>query len=314
MLRWMDVVTAGPREVRAAVPMPAAMEAVREAFLALARGEFEMPARTVLRDGAFLVMSAHHRPTASAVTKTLSLNFGGRDPAIVGDVVWSELGRTERLVADATELTRIRTGAIVGVATDLMAPPDARTCAIIGAGSQAADQVRAVHAARPLSSVTVVSAHPRRAESLAGLLAPEMPGTAFAVGADAEAAVGGADVVCCATTATRPLFRLAALGAAVHVNAIGSFRPAMRELPDELLADATVVIDDRAAVLEESGEVIHALRAGVITTDDLTELGAALTTGLPARSGRTAFKTVGVAVQDWAIAALLARRLLPTIG
>ena len=310
----MDVVTVGPREVRSAVPMPAAMRAVREAFLALARGEFEMPARTALRDGAFLVMSAHHRPTASAIVKTLSLNFGGRDPAIVGDVVWSELGRTARLVADATELTRIRTGAVVGVATDLLAPPRARTCAIIGAGGQAADQVRAVHVARPLSSVTIVSAHRRRAEDLAGVLAPEMTGTAFAVGADPEEAVGGADIVCCATTATQPLFRLDALGPAVHVNAIGSYRPDMRELPDELLADATVVIDERAAVLAESGEVIHALRTGAITTGDLTELGAALTTGLRERSGRTAFKTVGIAVQDWAVAALLARRLLPAAG
>jgi ornithine cyclodeaminase len=306
----VDVVTVGPGELRAAVPMPAAMRAVREGFLALARGEFEMPARTVLRDGAFLVMSAHHRPTASATVKTLSLNFG-RDPAIIGNVVWNELGRTSQLVADATELTRIRTGAIVGVATDLMAPPAARTCALIGAGSQAADQVRAVHVARPLTSVTIVSARRHRAERLAEALAPELPETAFAVGADAEEAVGATDIVCCATTATAPLFRLGALKAEAHVNAIGAYRPTMRELPDELLADANVVVDQRAAVLEESGEVIHALQAGLITRDDLTELGAALTTGLPERRGRTAFKTVGVAVQDWSIAALLARLLLP---
>jgi ornithine cyclodeaminase len=74
----VQVVTIGPEEVRAAVPMPAAMQAVRDGFLALARGEFELPARTALRDGAFLVMSAHHRPTASAMIKTLSLNFRGR--------------------------------------------------------------------------------------------------------------------------------------------------------------------------------------------------------------------------------------------
>ena len=282
MLRWMDVVTVGPQEVRAALPMPAAMRAVREGFLALARGEFEMPVRTMLGDGAFLVMSAHHRPTASAIVKTLSLNFG-RDPAIAGDVVWSELGRTARLVADATELTRIRTGAVVGVATGLMAPPGARTCAIIGAGSQAADQVRAVHVARPLSSVTIVSRRRRRAEK---------PGRGTRAG-DAGDGVRGrrgpgarrsaaADIVCCATTATEPLFRLGALSASAHVNAIGSYRPAMRELPDELLADATVVIDERAAALAESGEVIHALRAGAITGDDLTELGAALAAGLPA--------------------------------
>jgi ornithine cyclodeaminase len=88
----------------------------------------------------------------------------------------------------------------------------------------------------------------------------------------------------------------------------------MRELPGQLLADAAVVVDERAAVLEESGEIIHAIRDGLIAADDLTELGPALRDGLPARSGRTVFKTVGVAVQDWAVAALLAQRYLPSSG
>jgi ornithine cyclodeaminase len=286
------------------------MHAVRDSFLALARGEFEMPTRTALRNGAFLVMCAHHLPTGSAMIKTLSLNFAGRDPAIAGTVVWSELGHTAHLVADASEITRIRTGAIVGVATELMAPSDARTCTIIGAGGQAADQIRAVQVARPLSSVTIVDAHQGRAEDLAEMIAPELPETMIGVSANAEEAVGAADIVCCATTATVPLFRIDALSDTVHVNAIGAFRPTMRELPDELLTDATIVVDERAAVLEESGEVIHALQAGAIAENDLTELGAALTTGLPERTGRTVFKTVGIAIEDWAIAALLAQRCL----
>jgi ornithine cyclodeaminase len=208
-------------------------------------------------------------------------------------------------------VTRLRTGAITGVATELMAPPEARTCTIIGAGSQAADQVRGVHVARPLTAVTVVDSNQGRADQLAGVLAAELPHTAVSVATDPEDAVGGADIVCCATPATTPLFRLAALKPAVHVNAIGAYRPSMRELPDELLADAVVVIDERAATLEESGEIIHAIGAGVITAGDLTELGTALTAGFPRRGGRTVFKTVGIASQDWAIAALLAQRCLP---
>jgi ornithine cyclodeaminase len=83
----------------------------------------------------------------------------------------------------------------------------------------------------------------------------------------------------------------------------------MRELPDELLASATVVVDELDAVLEESGEIIHALDAGVIAKDDLTELGTALAAP-PDHGGRTVFKTVGVAVQDWAIARLLTVKFL----
>ena len=126
---------------------------------------------------------------------------------------------------------------------------------------------------------------------------------------DVDAALAAADVVCCATTAGEPLFTVDALPARVHVNAIGSFRPTMRELPDELLAGGLVVIDDRAAVLEESGEILHALAAGAIAADDLVELGVALTEGVD-RTPRTSFKSVGVAVQDWAVARLLADRFL----
>lgn len=306
----MQTVTVDPREIREAVTMRAAIDAVRGGFVDLAAGGFEMPTRTVLRDGQFLVMSAHHRASASAMIKTLSLDFG-RVPAIAGTVVWTETGRTDSLVADAGTVTALRTGAAVGVATDLLAPAGAGRLTLVGAGGQAPDQVRAVHAVRPLREVTVVDTAPDRAAALAETLAAELPGTRISTAADAEAAVGDAEIVCCATPATSPLFRAAALPARVHVNAIGAFRPTMRELPDELLASGTVVVDEREAVLEESGEIRHALEAGALTEDDLVELGTALTAPEAPRGERTVFKTVGVAMQDWAIARLLADAFLP---
>jgi ornithine cyclodeaminase len=302
-------VTVGAREIRAAVPMAEAIDAVRRGFVDLAGGAFEMPTRTVLGDGRFLVMSAHHRPTSSAMIKTLSLDFERR-PAIAGTVVWSETGSLSQLVADAAAVTTLRTGAAVGVATDLLAPPDAGRLTIIGAGAQAPDQVRAVHAVRPLRHLTVVDHHHGRAEALVDALRPELGDAELRVSADPEPAVRDAEIVCCATTATRPLFAGKALPERVHVNAIGAFRPTMRELPDELLASATVVVDELAAILEESGEIIHAIETGAITQDALTELGVALTSGAD-HGPRTVFKTVGVAVQDWVIARLLAGKFLP---
>lgn len=304
----MDTVTVGAREIREAVSMTEAIGAVRRGFADLAAGAFEMPTRTVLRDGQFLVMSAHHRPTASAMIKTLSLNFERR-PAIVGTVVWSETGRLDHLVADAGAVTPLRTGAAVGVATDLLAAPDAGRLTLIGAGGQAPDQVRAVHAVRPLRRLTVVDHHPGRAETLLSALGPELEGIELRTEADPDTAVRDAEIVCCATTTTEPLFSAESLPERVHVNAIGAYRPTMRELPDELLASATVVIDELAAILEESGEIIHALKAGAITQDALTELGVALRDGA-GHGGRTVFKTVGLAVQDWAIAHLLAGKFL----
>lgn len=306
----MKTITVGEHEIREAVTMHEAIEAVRRGFVDLAGGEFEMPTRTALRDGQFLVMSAHHRSTASAMFKTLSVNFE-RKPAIAGTVVWSETGRLDHLVADAGAVTALRTGAVVGVATELLAPPGAGRLTLIGAGGQAPDQVRAVHAVRPLRRLTVVDADLSRAQALVGTLEPELPGVELRTATDAEAAVRTAEIVCCATNATSPLFPESALPAQVHVNAIGAYRPTMRELPDELLAGSTVVVDELDAILEESGEIIHALEAGAIAKDALTELGTALTRPTEAYGKRTVFKSVGVAVQDWAIARLLADKLLP---
>ncbi|MFF3917206.1 ornithine cyclodeaminase family protein [Streptomyces sp. NPDC001852] len=306
----MKTISLSEHEVREAVSMREAIDAVRRGFAGLAGGEFEMPTRTALRDGRFLVMSAHHRPTQSAMVKTLSVNFD-RVPAITGTVVWSTLDRLDHLIADAGAVTTLRTGAAVGVATDLLAAPDADRLTLIGAGGQAPDQVRAVHTVRPLRHLTIVGTSTERAQALATTLHAELDSTEIRVSTDPARAVGDAHIVCCATPATSPLFPESALPAQVHVNAIGAFRPTMRELPDELLVTSTVVVDELDAVLEESGEIIHALRAGTIARDDLTELGTALTSAPAHHRKRTVFKTVGVALQDWAIARLLADRFLP---
>lgn len=313
--------TVGAEEVRALIPMVDAIDAVRAAFVALAAGEFEMPTRTALRDGQFLVMSAHHRPSRTAMVKTLSLNFTGRQPAITGTVTWNDLERSDHLVADAVSVTALRTGAVSGVATDLLADPGASTCTVIGAGGQAADQVRAVHAVRPLTELTIVSRDLSRADRLAATLADELRGVRVSTSTDPRAAVAGRELVCCATPAHEALFEASSLAHKAHVNAIGSFRPSMHELPQDLLADALLVVDERAAVIEESGEVIDALASGAITPSSLHELGPLLAQWAesgprarpPGRSGRTVFKSVGVGVQDWALARLLAARLLTDV-
>ncbi len=311
--------TVAADEVRALVPMGAAIDAVRAAFVALAAGEFEMPTRTALRDGQFLVMSAHHRPSGTAMVKTLSLNFAGREPAITGTVTWNDLERSDHVVADAVSVTALRTGAVSGVATDLLADPEASTCTVIGAGGQAADQVRAMQAVRPLSELTIVSRDLARADRLAAALVEELPGVSIATSNDPGTAVEGRDLVCCATPAQVALFESSSLARTAHVNAIGSFRPVMHELPLDLLADSFLVVDEIPAVIEESGEVIDALASGAITLASLHELGPLLTeqaasagraVQLRGGVGRTVFKSVGVGVQDWAVARLLADRLL----
>ncbi|MBM7863152.1 ornithine cyclodeaminase family protein [Lentzea nigeriaca] len=283
--------------------MPAAIEAVRAAFVGLTAGEFELPPRQAFSESRSLVMTVHHLPTASTAVKVLSIEVE-RDPVITGTVVYSHPGG--QFVTDAVPLTTLRTGAVVGVATDLLADEDASHLALLGAGAQAADQVRAVHAVRPLKKLVVHNRNAGKAEALLESLKDELPDTVMDVALDAEEAVRDADVVCCATASTVPLFSCDALKERVHVNAIGSYRPAMRELPEELLTCAGVVVVDQVeAALSEAGEIIRAVNSGVLRLESLVELGAALGNP-PLREGRTVFKSVGVAVQDWAVARLLA--------
>jgi ornithine cyclodeaminase len=293
-------------ETRAAIPMPEAIDAVRQAFLTLGAAEFELPQRTVMGEGTALSMAVHHRPTRSTVVKSISADFS-RTPAIVGAVVWVSADSTDVLVADAATVTTIRTGAVVGVATELLARPEAHRLVVVGAGGQAADQLRAVCAVRPIDTVTLVARRTSAAVALREDLGDEIADLDVRVTTDLESALREADVVCCATPATEPLFRAESLASMVHVNAIGSYRHSMRELPDELLADATVVVDQREAALAEAGEIAHAIASDLLDVDDLVELSNALARR-PELADRTVFKSVGIAIQDWALGHLLAQQ------
>lgn len=293
-------------DVRAAVSMGEAVAAVRSAFLAFARNEFELPLRTAMRDGAFLTMNAHHRPSASAVVKSLSLDFARR-PAVKGVVAYLDLGEGPTVTMDAGAVTTLRTGAVVGVATDLLARADAGTVTLVGLGAQAPDQLRAVRAVRPIERVRLVGATPEEAIGFHHRLAEELVDVQVTRFDDVDEAVSDTDIVCCATPSTMPLFRVDSLPERVHVNAIGAFRLTMRELPDQLLAQALVVVDQREAALEEAGEIVHAIDAGVLDQGSLVELGQALGDGIETQP-RTVFKSVGLAIQDWAVARAVAER------
>lgn len=294
-------------QLRAALPMPAAIAAVRDAFIALGAGEFEMPVRTALGEGRFLTMNAYHAPTASAVVKAVNLDFNRR-PAVEGLVTWTSASTSTTYVLDAGAVTSLRTGAVVGVATDVLAPVDARELVLIGLGGQAGDQLRAVRAVRSFERVTLVDRDENFVRAFADNHADDLAGLDVRLSVDPAAAVSTADVVCCATPSTEPLFPADALPERVHVNAIGAYRLSMRELPDELLAAALLVVDQREAALEESGEIDHAIGAGLLAESDLVELSEVLRApDRPVGRGRTVFKSVGLALQDWAIGYALAQ-------
>jgi ornithine cyclodeaminase/alanine dehydrogenase-like protein (mu-crystallin family) len=251
------------------------------------------------------VMSAYHTPTRTAVVKKIGIALD-QTPAIRATVIWT--GGGDQLVADGTSITTLRTGAVVGVATDLLAPADATHLTLLGTGAQAADQARAVLVVRRIATVTVTGRNADRATALAKTLSAEFPDVTFTPSTSIDDSIATADIICCATSSSTPLFEADALPERVHVNAIGAFRPTMRELPRDLLATAgLVMVDQVEAALEESGEIIDAVTSGALARTALVELGTALTTK-PSPTGRTVFKSVGVGCQDWSIAKALAEQ------
>jgi ornithine cyclodeaminase/alanine dehydrogenase-like protein (mu-crystallin family) len=197
-------------------------------------------------------------------------------------------------VLDGRLITEMRTAAASAVATQHLARPNARVLGILGSGVQAQSHLAALRHVRKFTEVRVWS--PRNAPAFA-----ERHGVQ-AVSSAADA-VRGADVVVVAASSTSPILQRRWLSPGTHVNAIGATRPTWRELDDDLVTTARVFVDSREAALRESGDVIAA-------RSEVTELGAVVAGAAPGRRDAheiTLFKSVGVAVEDVAAAALVLR-------
>jgi len=237
-------------------------------------------------------------------------------PTIHAMVAWFDADSGEPLaILDGATVTAMRTGAASGVGARLMARPDARVLALFGVGAQAAWQVRAVMAARPIREVRVYSRTSTRREAFATAMGRELgPGVVVVASPSAEEAVRGADIVCCATTSSQPVFSADWISAGTHVNGVGSFRLEMTELPPELFGRAALVaVDSREAALEEAGELVAAIKAGVLAADGFIEVGEIGRGWAASRdpSAITIFKSVGLAIQDVATVELVMANLPP---
>jgi len=301
-------------DVRRALPMPTAMAAVRDALVQLSSGQVSLPPRQRVEApgefGAALVMSCH-----SAALKLFSLKFitlfdqNRRKglPLIQATVLLSDGTTGEALaVMDGAALTALRTGAASGVATDVLARPDAAVAAVFGAGVQARTQLEAVCEARAIRRARVFDPDASAADRFAAEMTERL-GRPVQRAASPAQALEHADVVCTATTSPMPVFDDGDLPRGVHVNAIGSYRPHVSEIPAATVCRARVVVDHRASALEEAGDLLGPLRQGLIRESHFSvELGDVLLGRSPGRTSPdevTLFKSVGVAIQDLCAAA-----------
>lgn len=304
--------------IRDAVPVAELLDAVEDAYRDVAARRDRSPLRThvALDAGDLLLMPGIRSGGAGASVKLVTIVPGNAErglPTLHAIVIWLDAATGQPLaLMDGATITAMRTGAASGVATRLLARSDSSTLAVIGAGAQAEWQVRAVLAARPIRRVLV---HARSAEARARFAERMTAAVGVPVEAapSAEAAVRAADVVCCATTSIDPVFDASWLRPGAHVNGIGAFRLGMVELPPELFARASLVaVDSRAAAMAEAGDLVAAIEGGLLTEAELVELGDVGRDWVRSRDpdAVTAFKSVGLAIQDVAAAELVAGRLL----
>jgi ornithine cyclodeaminase len=304
------------------------MELMENALASLSRGEVMLPLRPVIRipnsPNAFAVMPAYSADLSACAAKIISVYPGNHGTALDSHQGMVALfdGSDGRPLAimDAFSITAIRTAAVSGVATRLLALRDVKTVTVLGAGTQGRSHIDAMLAARPFERVMVWS----RTKAHAAALVTEAEGrygpgpvsrarpAKFVVVEDIDAAVREADVVCTATASREPILRGGWLRPGTHVNAVGSSIPTARELDTEAVRRARVFVDRRESAANEAGDLIIPMKEGAIGKDHIVaELGELLlgtATGREDETQITLFKSLGLAVEDLACAVYLHER------
>lgn len=305
-------------DVRKALPMNEAIEAMKSAYAALSDGKAVVPLRTRLSipdsEALSLFMPAYvHSAEGQALAiKVVSLfpTNPARGLAYIQAAVLvfdPQTGRTLALL-EGSSLTAIRTGAAGGAAIDLLARKDSKIAAIFGAGAQGRTQLEAACTARKIETAFVFDADREKAVAFAEEMKSALTKD-IRVAQSAREAIESADIICTATTATKPVFADKDLKAGTHISAVGSYTPEMQEVPAETLQRAKIFVDSRAASLEEAGDLIQPIRAGLFDEAHICgELGEVVSGRISGRQSNeeiTYFKSVGIAVQD-AMAAQIA--------
>jgi alanine dehydrogenase len=307
----------GRRDVEELLDLDRLVDRLADALVDLSEGRAVMPPRIaaeVHERDAFLGVMPAYLPSARALaTKLVSIfPHNRRSPTHQALIACfdPEDGAPVALM-DATYITEARTAAASALATRLLAVDCAAILAVLGTGVQARAHARAVVRVRPIRFVRIAGRDPSKAARLAAELEGELA-LDIEAAPTYEAAVGDADVVCACTHSPDPVVRRAWLAPGTHVNSVG-FNTAGREVDAETVAQALVVVESRASALAAppagANDLVLPLRDGTIPDDhpfvEIGELVSGAVSGRTSPEQITLYKSVGVAVEDAAAAALV---------
>ena len=301
----MTVRVLDEEDVRRLLPMRDCIEVMAGALASLARGEVHNPLRSMTQppgeESLLALMPAHRggdRPMYALKTLAIFPSNAARGLDLHQGFVALFDGETgaPRALMNAGGITAVRTAAVSGVATRLLAREDVRTLAILGTGIQARAHLEAMQAVRDFERIIVWGRTPGRFSDLDEVDEVSSP----------EEAVRVADVLVTATSAPEPIVRREWLKPGVHVNAVGASLPSARELDTQTVADAALFVDRRESAQNESGDYLLPLQEGAIDAAhiraELGELVLGTAEGRRSSEEITIFKSLGLAVEDLAAA------------
>ncbi|MBX3000733.1 MAG: hypothetical protein KF893_19585 [Caldilineaceae bacterium] len=309
------------RDVQSLLTMPHAIDVVEQAFVLLSAGKTVLPLRTNMgiadHRGSLLAMPSYVGGNVDALGVKLITLYADNPtirnlPAIQGNFVLFDPADGRLLaILEAGYMTAVRTGAASGVATRHLARADARIVALFGVGAQAPFQLEAVCAERPIEQIFVISRHFENAQPFAHEQAERLHVEIIPT-ADVEGAVRAADLIITATSAHHPLFDGAWLKPGTHINAIGAHLASAREVDTTTIRRAKVIIDQTSACLAEAGDLLIPIAEGALRAEEIhAEIGQIAAGDRPGRvddNEITFFKSVGLAVQDIAVASWIVRQ------
>jgi len=316
----MKILVLSHAEVLELLPMKECIAVMREALIALAAGKAHQPLRTIIRPpdakGVMGLMPAYASGDRAAFGLKAICVFPGNpakglDSHQGGVLLFS--AETGELLAmmNASAITAIRTAAVSGVATDLLARVDACNLALIGSGVQARSHLVAMSEVRSIKRGRIASRNLEHAQNFCEEMRPDFPFALEPVETVAEA-LEGADLIVTTTTAVEPIVRREWISAGAHLNLVGSSTPNTREVDSETMAAASLFVDRRESTLNEAGDYLLAAREGVIGPDHIrAEIGEVLIGEKPGRTSPdeiTLFKSLGLAVEDLFAAEYLYRK------
>lgn len=296
-------------EARERLDMKTCIGLMREAFIALEDGTAMQPLRSVNKiphGNSFGFMPAYLGDDDYFGAKVITAfhgNLGTQYPSHMGYVMMFESKHGSFVgMADCSVITEIRTGAVSGVATELLARRDAKKAAIIGAGAQGRGHLEAMLLVRPsLCEVSVYDIRPEAAEKYATEMGQKY-GLPVKVADNVEEAVYDADIICTVTPSKEAYLKKEWVKKGTHINAVGTFSPTTREVTSELVAAARLYADQKEAMKKEAGEYLIPLAEGLITEEHIVgSIGEVLLGKAPARGSEdeiTLFDALGLAVED----------------